>query len=247
VDSANGIEVEKMLEFLKDLSLWYNLIFTVPIVLVIFYLILQIFGLAVDIGGSAGTDAGDADFDIDADADADVDVDADVDAGIDDVAFFDRAMSFVNVGKVPLTIIIATFLLFWGVTGYTTNGVIRKAMNGSFPSFFIIISCFAALVIGIIATKFLSGVIARIIPEIETYSSNNEALLGLVAQVVSAQVTTTFGRAKVKDQHGNFLTVFCKTQDGKEVPKRGDEVVLIDYDPSDKKFEVVKADFSEIT
>jgi len=222
------------LEFLKELSLWYNLVFTVPIVLVIFYLILQIFGLAIDIGG-------------DTDADADADVDADVDTGIDDIPFFDRAMSFVNVGKVPLTIIIATFLLFWGVTGYTTNGAIRKIMNGSFPSFFIIISCFAALVVGVIATKFLSGIIARIVPEIETYSSNNEALLGLVAQVVSAQVTTNFGRAKVKDQHGNFLTVFCKTKDGKEVPKHGDEVVLVDYDPSDKKFEVTKADFSAIT
>ena len=71
-------------------------------------------------------------------------------------------------------------------------------------------------------------------------------MLGQVAQVVSGEVTAKFGRAKVQDPYGNVLTVFCKVQDGKEVPRRGDDVLLVDYDPSDKKFEVIKADFSDI-
>jgi len=150
------------------------------------------------------------------------------------------------VGKVPLTIIISTFLLFWGLTGFTFNRIILRA-SGSFPSSFILASCGMSLVVGIIATKFLSGAIARLFPEIETYSSNNESLLGLSAQVVSGQVTSRFGRAKVRDQYGNVLTVFCKISEGKEEPKRGEEVLLVEYDPADKKFEVVKADFSEIT
>lgn len=220
------------MEFLKEINLWYNLIFTVPILLVIFYLILQAFGLVLDLGGDVDTDAGD--------------VDVDADAGMDDFPTFERALGFINVGRVPLTIIIATFLMFWGITGYTVNGIIKNAI-GSFPSVFILASCAAALVVGIIATKFLSGIIARIFPQIETYSSSNESLLGQVARVVSGQVTSKFGRAKVKDQYGNELTVFCKIPDGKEVPKRGDEVVLIEYDPSDNKFEVARADFSDIT
>ncbi len=60
-----------MMEFLKDLSLWYNIVFTVPILLVIFYLILQMFGLALDLGGGADTDTGDVDVDADADAGSD--------------------------------------------------------------------------------------------------------------------------------------------------------------------------------
>jgi len=228
---AAGIEVGKMIEFLKDLSLWYNLIFTIPILLVILYLILQVFGLALDFGADVDTDAGEVDVDVDADVDADVDTDADV------FPAFERALGFINVGKVPLTIIVATFLLFWGITGFACNGIIQRGF-GSFPSVFILMSCGVALVVGIIATKFLSGVIARLFPEVETYSSNNQALLGQVARVVSGQVTPKFGRAKVKDQYGNVLTVFCKIPEGKEVIKRGDEVVLVDYDPSDNKFEV---------
>lgn len=233
-----------MIEFLKDLSLWYNLIFTVPILLVIFYLILQIFGLTLDIGGDADVDVGDADIDIDADMDVDVDVDADMDIDTD-FSVFERALGFINVGKVPLTIIVSTFLLFWGVSGFMLNGIILNVL-GEFPSAFIMASCGVALVIGIIGTKFLSGIIARIFPTVETYSSSNQSLLGQVARVVSGEVTTGFGRAKVNDPYGNTLTVFCKIPEGKEVPKRGDEIVLIDYDPSDKKFEVVKADFSDI-
>jgi len=232
------------MDFLREINLWYNLIFTVPILLVIFYLILQAFGLVLDLGGDVDTDAGDIDVDVDADADIDVDVDAD--AGMDDFPTFERALGFINVGKVPLTIIIATFMMFWGITGYTVNGIIKNAL-GSFPSVFIMASCAAALVVGITATKLLSGIIARVFPMVETYSSNNESLLGQVARVVSGQVTSKFGRAKVKDQYGNELTVFCKIPDGKEVPKRGDEVVLVDYDSSDNKFEVTKADFSDIT
>jgi len=178
---------------------------------------------------------------VDVDTDVDVDVDTDVDTDIDGVQAFERALAFINVGKVPLTIIISTFLLFWGVTGFMFNGFIRRTY-GSFPSAFIAASCGIAFVIGIIATKFLSGAIARVFPEVESYSSNNQSLLGQVAQVVSGQVTTRFGRAKVKDPYGNVLTVFCKISEGKEVPKRGDEIVLVDYDPSDKKFEVIKMD-----
>jgi len=220
-----------MIEFLKDLSLWYNLIFTLPILLVILYLILQIFGLALDFGADVDTDVGEAD----------VDVDTDVDADTDAFPALERALAFINVGKVPLTIVISTFMLFWGITGFACNGIVQQAF-GSFPSVFILVSCGAAFVVGITATKFLSGVIARLFPEVETYSSNNEALLGLTAQVVSGQVTPKFGRAKVKDQYGNVLTVFCKIVEGKEVPKRGDEVVLIDYDASDNKFEVARMD-----
>jgi hypothetical protein len=169
-----------------------------------------------------------------------------VDVDVGGFSVFEHALDFINVGRVPLTIIIATFLMFWGFTGYTVNGIIKNAI-GSFPSVFILASCASALVVGIIATKFLSGVIARVFPQIETYSSTNESLLGQVALVMSGQVTSKFGRAKVRDQYGNELTVFCKMSDGKEVPKRGDEVVLIEYDPSDNKFEVTKADFSDIT
>ncbi len=233
-----------MIEFLKDLSLWYNLIFTVPILLVIFYLILQIFGLALDFGGGFDTDTGEVGVDLDVDADADVDVDVDMDVDTDFSAF-ERALGFINVGKVPLTIIVATFLLFWGVTGFMSNGIIESVLGG-FPSAFIMASCGVALVVGIMGTKFTSGVIARLFPSIETYSSSNQTLLGHVARVVSGEVTTKFGRAKVEDQYGNVLTVFCKVPEGKEVPKRGDDVLLVDYDPSDKKFEVIKADFSDI-
>ena len=221
-----------MVEFLKDLSLWYNLIFTVPILLVIFYLILQIFGLALDFGADVGTDGGEVD----------VDVDADVDAGA--LSILESTLAFFNVGKVPLTIIIATFLLFWGVTGVSSNSVVRNAL-GSFPSVFILVSCGVAFVVAVVATKFLSGIIGRLVPEIETYSSNNETLLGQVATVVSGHVTSRFGRAKVRDPYGNVLTVFCKIPEGKEELKRGDEVVLVDYDSAENRFEVTKMEESE--
>ncbi len=221
-----------MIEFFKDLVLWYNLVFILPILLVVLYLILQVFGLALDIDGDADVDVGD--------------VDVDVDADLNGISTFDNVLGFMNVGKVPLAIIIATFLMFWGVSGFICNGIIRDIL-GSFPSPFIMASCGVALMIGIIATKFLSGVIARAFPMIETYSSDNQSLLGQVARVVSGEITSNFGRAKVEDQFGNVLTVYCKIPEGKEVPKRGDEIVLVDYDPLDKKFEVIKADFSDIT
>jgi hypothetical protein len=222
-----------MIEFFKDLVLWYNLVFILPILLVILYLILQVFGLALDLDGDADIDVGD------------VDVDVDVDVDLNGISTFDNVLGFMNVGKVPLAMIIATFLMFWGVSGFICNRIIRDTI-GSFPSPFIMASCGVALMIGIIATKFLSGVIAKVFPMIETYSSDNQSLLGQVARVVSGEITSSFGRAKVEDQFGNVLTVFCKIPEGKEVPKRGDEIVLVDYDPLDKKFEVIKADFSDI-
>jgi hypothetical protein len=79
-------------------------------------------------------------------------------------------------------------------------------------------------------------------PTAEKGVTSIKELVGRTAQVISGKVTTKFGQARLRDDLGYSITVFCKIREGNEVPKKGDEVLLLDYDDVDRKFEVEKFD-----
>jgi hypothetical protein len=88
-------------------------------------------------------------------------------------------------------------------------------------------------------------VILLVAPTAEKCATSIKELVGRTARVISGKVTTKFGQARLRDELGYSITVFCKVRSGSEIPKRGDAVLLIDYDDVDKKFEVEKFDCCE--
>src|SRR5215213_7428138 len=106
-----------------DLLTWWNLIFLLPALAALLYLVL----LAT---GSVSTGDVDADLDADIDADVDADLAASTDAasahGIEHSpsaehnqadSRFGEALGFLGVGRVPLSIILITFCFLWGFAG----------------------------------------------------------------------------------------------------------------------------------
>src|SRR4051812_37822692 len=89
-----------------------------------------------DVHADADVDAdADAHFHADADADADADTDADAHADVDSdadseaaatsatghVSFHLAAMSFLGVGRVPVSMVLMVLLMTWGATGFIAN------------------------------------------------------------------------------------------------------------------------------
>ena len=235
--------------FWEFLSAWYNVPFLIPLVFVFFLSILQLIGIgleSLDIGG------GDADLDIDADVDADIDVDLDVDAEPDlDIDIGDAggpgvivsALGFFNVGKVPLMIILITWFASWGVAGLICNRFIGEAIRTVPP--LVIISLASALIVSVMCTKYFAALLVRIFPQSDP-ATNERDLIGKVARVTSGSVTSTFGRAILLTPDGYRLTVSCRIEEGGEIPVKGDEVLLADYDLSTRTFEVAKVDVSNL-
>ena len=229
-----------MLNFIGEFFAWYNLIFTIPIILIFFYILLHLLGIASHAGGDSFF-MEISDLGVDADDDMNyVEFDA-------DESILSRLLDFVNVGETPLMMLIAVFLLMWGITGFTFNHIIISGFHlKTFYSPLIIPSLTIAFVVSIMSTKLFAKVIAIVIPTSEKGVTSIKELVGKTARVISGEVTTKFGRARLRDNLGNNITVFCKIRAGEEVPKMGDEVILLDYDDTERKFEVEKFDVNRM-
>ena len=84
-----------------------------------------------DVDAEADVDA-DADVDHDIDADSDVDADADHDAegdgdqGSGSSSSIFAAMTWLGIGRVPVSIVLLVLLLSWGVIGFCSNQALRE-------------------------------------------------------------------------------------------------------------------------
>ena len=213
--------------FWEFVTVWYNVLFTLPLTFVLLFAILQLVGIGLEIGGEAEPEA-----------DIDVEGDLEVDSGLEvEPNLITSALGFLNLGKVPLMVVLMTWFASWGVTGLVCNKLVGVK---SFPPL-IAISLAAAFVVSLFSTRYFAALIARIFPESEP-ATRDQDLIGRTARVVSGRVTSTFGRAVVQAPDGYRLTVSCRVRNGSELPVRGDEVILVDYDPNTRSFEVVKAE-----
>ncbi|MCY4401949.1 MAG: DUF1449 family protein [Candidatus Poribacteria bacterium] len=253
--------------FWSYLTVTYNAWFTAPLAVVFLFAIFRLVLGGLDFGDGdvdADVDAdvdfdvdadvdfdvdADVDFDVDADVDVDVDVDADIDMDVDADVDADTAIvadsgasgnafvdvfGFLNVGRVPFMIVMMTLFTTWGFTGLIVNQILGV---NSAPSMFFWVSCAAALVCSVLGTRYLSLTLSKVFPESDP-ATKDLHLLGLRGRVVSGQVTTTFGTARVVVPNGDTLTVKCRIKPDEPKPVKGDTVILVNYDSEKRMFDV---------
>jgi hypothetical protein len=143
-------------------------------------------------------------------------------------------LSLLGIGKVPIMLVFSIFCLIWGVTGVLGNelfsAVLRPAALYVWPS----ISC--AFVVSYFTTGALAQRISRIMPDVETYGTNEESLVGRSARA-AYDLGAKPGSAFLLDDQENRVQVRCRTHDGSTIP-RGAEVLLLEYNPQSRIFTV---------
>jgi len=149
---------------MTELLQWWNLIFVLPFIGALFYILMLITG-AVSADHDAGIDGG-----VETDADIGHDADLDHDAGLEHIhdlepGMLTRALSFLGIGRVPLSIIIISFCFLWGFCGFASNTLLSPIL----PSvIFVWASMAIAFVVSLFLTRILANVMTRIMPATET-------------------------------------------------------------------------------
>ncbi|MEM1013547.1 MAG: hypothetical protein AAGI46_15165 [Planctomycetota bacterium] len=209
--------------------------FLVPLGLALAYL------FAYSLSGWTFGDADvDADLDVDADVvlDLDADVDFDADVGVDaavvkpdidvDTDIGDtpsgilNSLTWVGVGKVPLSIVLMVLLLSFGVVGFATNQLLRDAMG----VLAVAVSLPLAVVLALVVTATTSQLIARYMPLSESSAERRSSYVGRRGTVVFT-VSPKTGTISVRDAGGDLYQLPARTRDGTIAP--GTDVVLTDY------------------
>ena len=202
---------------------------------------------------------GDVDVDADADADVDADVDAEVDHDIDADADADHdadgeaghgaggsstssifaAMTWLGIGRVPVSIVLLVLMLSWGVIGFCSNQVLRQRIAE--PARIGFISIAVALVGSALVTRVTTRLVATVLPDGESYAVRRHELLGSVGKAVSA-INASFGLVAVHDEHGHLFQVPARTRgEGIDIAK-GASVRLVAYTAKNRTFHVIQND-----
>ncbi|MCY2952090.1 MAG: DUF1449 family protein [Planctomycetota bacterium] len=247
------------------LSSWWNLIFIVPFLLAM--LCLGVFVVSgagagdtdasadiaadadidadAEAGGDPGADGGadgDADADAEPDGDGDGDTDADADADASETPLYLAALSWIGVGRLPLSLLVMAMLMGWGMIGFCTNYLLWPRFHERGREAFLpLISLPLATVGSVLWTVGLSRIMGRFFPLSETYAKRRHELLGLVGEALYT-INHDFGMAFIRDDRGEVFQVPCRVgkNDG-EIPK-GAKVRLVAYNGKRQIFYVQPCD-----
>jgi Protein of unknown function (DUF1449) len=220
--------------FVAFLNNWWNLPFLVMLGLVGVFFLLQVIGIVAHGDSDVDADGGDADADHDVDHDADADHDHDADHDGDGDGVLAGVLSFFGIGRVPFMVVWVTFFIFAGFAGLTWNRVI--AARGVYPTWAFVAALAIALVVGAIGVRLFSRLAARFVDVGGRGSVKKHELCGKVGVVASATVDDKFGEIRVRDDRGNEMLIHGRLQAGEAPLKRGDKIVLVDFDAEKELF-----------
>jgi membrane protein implicated in regulation of membrane protease activity len=224
-------------ETLPTLFTWYNLPFTLMLMVCGLLAVLQLIGLGDD--GDADVDA-DVDLDADLDFDADLDADADADIDADGDLDFLSVLAFVGVGKAPLMVVLVILLGSMAIIGWTLNSLL-EALVGSYPAWGLLLVLPVSFVFGGLISSRVARLIGRALPSINTTATAAAGLVGRRGAVISPRIDGQYGLVRVRDQGGTLINVFAITAEDEPIAAQS-EVVLVDYDAAKKRYTAVPID-----
>jgi membrane protein implicated in regulation of membrane protease activity len=215
---------------MTDWSRWYNLVYLLPAGIAVFVLLIAAVAGA---GGDDGeADAGDLGDPGDLDAEA-LGGDAD-DSPLGEAGR--HLLVFLGAGRVPLTMILGSLMLGWGLFGLGANEFLRPVLGA--PARFIVPSLAVAALGSLLTAKLFAEFAARVMPKDETYAIKRDALLGLTGSVVYP-VSETAGRVHVRDRHRTLHQAAARVVPGQPTIPKGTPIIVATLDP-DHRYLIVE-------
>jgi hypothetical protein len=151
---------------------------------------------------------------------------------------FAAVLSFLGIGRVPLSILLLSYCFVWGVAGLISLTLLGTASMA--------LPITIALAAAVFVTRHLAVGIARLVPSIESHYVPPRHLTGLQATVLF-EVTPTSGLVRLRDPEHNLRDVSCRVPPGQASIPAGTTVWLQRYAPADRVFVVAPARAKEST
>ena len=149
---------------------------------------------------------------------------------------FINAISWINVGGVPLLIFVLLLLGGFSITGFLIQDIARL-VAAPLPAS---VASIGAIVVSIPLVRTSSSFVARIMPKDESYAVGLGDLVGRVGEVVIGPLDQgPPGRVSVADAHGNRHFVWAVAAPESAALPQGTLVLLVDR--AGTRFVAVKA------
>ncbi|WP_374512825.1 YqiJ family protein [Brevundimonas sp.] len=134
-------------------------------------------------------------------------------------------LSWLNVGRLPLLMLIVVFLFAFGMAGLIGQRIVAAVLGQPAPWF---IAAPAAFLLALPVTRIFGRGVARIMPRDETSAVSRDSLVGRVAVVVTGEARpASAAQARVRDQHGQVHYVMVEPDNAADVFAEGVSVLLV--------------------
>jgi membrane protein implicated in regulation of membrane protease activity len=139
-------------------------------------------------------------------------------------------MSWINVGGVPLLVLILLALGWFAIDGFIIQGIARLIWQ-PLPA---IVAAPLAFAAALPLVRQGSRWLSNVIPRDETYVITQADLVGRVGEVMVGPLDQGLaGRVRVKDAHNNWHFVTARAASGSPDLPVGAHVLLVDLQQSD--------------
>jgi hypothetical protein len=140
-----------------------------------------------------------------------------------------RTLAFFAFGRAPVTIVLGSFMLGWGLCGLTALTLLKPTLV--FPAAFVPPALGAAIGGALVFAKVFGEIAAHLIPHEESFAVTLDDLVGLTATVVYT-VSEAEGRVHVFDAFRTLHVEPARTAAGAEPIQKGVEVRIVGLDPA---------------
>lgn len=146
------------------------------------------------------------------------DVDADVEAD-------PSLLSWLNVGRLPLLMLIVVFLFTFGIVGLLGQQVVMAIIGRVAPAWMAAPLAFA---VALPITREFGRVVSKILPKDETSAVSRESLIGRVAVIVTGTASHgSAAQARVRDAFGQAHYVMVEPDLAEDVFDQGASILLV--------------------
>lgn len=144
-------------------------------------------------------------------------------------------LGFINIGTVPVTIILSIITFQMWLMAYFVNSLLPDAMKGMMP--FIIFIMLLFMILGIVSI-FLTGLTSRPFRKVfKIKTTHGHAyLVGKICKIKTSEVTPTFGQAELQVKDSHLLLSVRAT--GANNLKKGGEAVILGYNKAKDTYNV---------
>ncbi len=165
-------------------------------------------------------------------ADADIDADVDGTAGDAGGGFFGNLLNFINVGEVPITIVLS----FLTLCIWTLSMAVNYYWTGSSPLLGV-----AALVpiflVSLVLTRYLTYPFRPLMRALTREREEHLPLVGRTCTITTSEATVRFGQAQIETK-GAPILINVRTSENEPLP-RGTTALIVRKDDTKDVFYVI--------
>lgn len=166
----------------------------------------------------------------------------DTDVSIEGPDFADNStlgaiLAWLRVGQVPVVIILIVFLTAFGLTGLIIQQLLFGIIGWLMPW---VVASIIAIILAMPVTRFLAGILQKILPRDETYAVSNNSFVGREANIVIGVAKQGFAaQAKLQDEHGKTHYIMLEPDMADVVFEQGETLLIVRVE--NDKFFAIKA------